>query len=72
MNSIGCLTESMVVGDGIIKKVDVVDVSPDTYPRNIRPARTGWLDKVENCNNGSTSMSVKLYVDGLLYHNILL
>ena len=41
MNSIGCLTESMVVGDGIIKKVDVVDALAGTYNGNNIPAGNG-------------------------------
>ena len=30
------------------------------------------MKKVEKCNSESTTMSVKLYIYGLLYHNITL
>ena len=50
--STGCLTEAMVVGHEIIKKVDVVDVLPDTYPGNNIPEGTVWVNKVSKCKNG--------------------
>ena len=59
----------MVIGNGIIKKEDVVYVFPDTFHGNNIPAGTGWAKIVEKCNNKSTTMSVKLDVDELLYHN---
>ena len=66
--SMGFLTEAMVIGDGIIKEVDVVDVLLDTCPGNNKLTGTGWSKKVNKCNNVSTTMLVKLYVDELLYH----
>ena len=48
----------------------MVDVLQDTSPVNNWQTGTGWLNIVEKCNNGSTTVSVKLDVDGLLYHNI--
>ena len=48
----------------------MVDVLPDTSPGNTILARTGWVNKVYKFNNVSTTISVKLYVNGFLYHNI--
>ena len=62
----------MVTVDGIINKGYEVDVFPDTFTGNRIPEGTGWVKKVDKCNNGSTKMSVKLDVDGFLYHNITL
>ena len=45
---------------------------PYTSPGNNIPAVTGWVNKVENFNNGSTTIYVKLDVDLLLYRNISL
>ena len=56
----------------MINKVGLVDLLPYTSPGNNIPSRTGWGEKVEKCNNISTTMSVKLDVDGLPYHNISL
>ena len=64
------LTEAMVIGYGIIKKGDVVDVLPDTSYGNNILSGTGWVKKLYKFNNGLTATSVKLDVDGLLYHNI--
>ena len=50
----------------------MVDVFPDTPPGNNIPAGTGWVKKVEKWNNGSATLSVKLYVYGFIYHNITL
>ena len=50
----------------------MVNVLPYTSPGNIISEGTGWVKKVEKCNNGSTTISVKLNVDGLIYHNIIL
>ena len=60
----------MVIVYGIIIKRYVVDVIPYTSTGNNIPEETGWANKVEKCNNVSTTMSVKLDVDGLLYKNI--
>ena len=70
--STGCLTEAMVTGDGIIKEGYFVDVLPDASHGNNIMAGTGCLNKVDKCNNESTTMSVQLYVDGFLYYNIQL
>ena len=61
----------MVVGYGIIKKEDVVDVFPYTYHGNNIPAGIGWVKKVDNCDNGSNIISVKLTDDAcfiITYH----
>ena len=60
----------MFIGDGIIKKLDMVAVLPDTSPRNNIPSGTGWVKKVQKCNTGSNTTSVRLDVNVLLYHNI--
>ena len=60
----------MVIGYGIIKKTYVVDVLIDKFPGNNILTGTGWVKKVDKCNNGSTKISVKLNVDELLYQNI--
>ena len=60
----------MVTVDGIINKGYEVDVFPDTFTGNRIPEGTGWVKKVDKCNNGSTKISVKLNVDELLYQNI--
>ena len=60
----------MVIGDAIINKGYVVGVLPDTFPGNNIPVGTGWVKRVEKWNNRPTTMSVKLDIDGLLYHNI--
>ena len=49
--SSSCLTEAMVIWDGIIKNGDVVDVLPDTFSGNNRPTGTGLVKKLEKCNN---------------------
>ena len=59
----------MVKGYVIIKKGDMVDILPDTYPGNIIHTGTGWVKKVEKCKNGSTTMSMKLDINGLICHN---
>ena len=61
-SSTGCLNEAMVTRYGIIKKGDVVDVLPDTSPGYNILEGTGWTNKVEKCNNGSTTMSLKFDV----------
>ena len=48
----------------------MVDVLPDISPGNNIPERTDWVKKVEKYNNVSITISVKLDVDGFLYHNI--
>ena len=63
-NSTGCMNEATVIGDEIIKKKDLVDVSPDTSPENNIPSGTCWLKKVDKYNIGSTTISVKLDIDG--------
>ena len=60
----------MVVGYGIIKKGDVVDMFLYTYPGNNITEGVGWVKKGENYNNGSTILPVKLTVYGFFYHNI--
>ena len=60
----------MLIQDGIIKKGDLVDVFAYKSPGNNTPEGTGWMKKVDKWINGSTKMSVKFYVDGLIYHNI--
>ena len=62
----------MDIGYGAIKKEYVVDVLPETCNGNNILTGTGWMKKVEKCNSESTTMSVKLYIYGLLYHNITL
>ena len=69
-NPTSCLTEAMVIGYGMFKKVYVVDVQPDTSPGNNITSETGWVDKVEKYNNLSTIMPVKFDVDGFIYGNI--
>ena len=46
INSTGCLTESMVIGDRIIKKLGVVDVLQYTSPGNNIPSGTCCANKV--------------------------
>ena len=41
----------------------MVDVLPYTYSGNNIPAGIGWVKKLDNCNNESTEVSVKLTVD---------
>ena len=48
----------MVIGDRTIKKIYVVGVLPYTSPGNNRLSVTGWVKKVEKCNNGSTTMAL--------------
>ena len=48
----------------------MVDVFPYIYPGNNISVGTGWMKKVDKSNNGSTTMTVKLDFDGLLYHYI--
>ena len=48
----------------------MVDVFPDKSTGNNIPEGTGWVRRVERYNHVSTTMSMKLYVGGLLYHNI--
>ena len=43
---------------------------PYKYSENIITAGTGWLKKVNKCNNGLATMSVKFDVDGLIYYDI--
>ena len=62
----------MVIGGGIIKKVDVVDVFPYTYTVIHRPSGTVWVKKAYICNNVSSTMSLKLDIDELLYQDIQL
>ena len=68
--STGFLTEAMVIVDGITNKGDMVDVLIYKSPGNNIPEGTGWVKEVDKFNNGSTTMSVKLYDNGLLYRNI--
>ena len=68
--STGCLNEAMVIGDGIIKEVYVVDDFLDTYPGNNILTGSGWINKVDKCNILSTAMSVNLDAYGLLYQII--
>ena len=42
----------MFIGREIIKKGYVVDVLPDKSPDNNIPEGTGWVKKVDKCNNG--------------------
>ena len=70
IKSTGCLNESMVIGDGLNNKFYVVDMFPYTYPGNNIPSGTDWVNRVDKCNNGSTTILVKLDIDGLIYHNI--
>ena len=60
----------MVIGYGIMKKGYVVDVLPYTSPGNNILVGTGWMKKVDKCNNGSTTMLVELDIYGLIYRNI--
>ena len=60
----------MFVGYGIINKGDVIDMFPYISPGNNIPEGIGWVKKVENCKNRSTTIPVKLTDDGLFYHNI--
>ena len=60
----------MVIGYGIIKKRDVVDVLQYTFTGNNIPEGTLWVKKIEKWNNVSTAMSVKLDVYEFIYHNI--
>ena len=46
------------------------DVLPYTYHGNNIRSVTDWMKKVDKYNNGSTTISVKFDVYGLLYHNI--
>ena len=64
------MTEVIFMVDGIINKGDVVDMFPYIYPVNNIPTENGCVKKVQKCNSGSTTISVKLDVDGLLYHSI--
>ena len=59
----------MVVEYGIIRKEDVIDMFPYISPEDNIPEGIGWVKKVDNCNNGSTTIPVKLTNDGLFYHN---
>ena len=49
----------MLIGYGIIKKGDVVDMFPYKYPGNNIPEGIVWVKKVENCNNGSTMINIR-------------
>ena len=60
----------MDIGDGIINKGGVFYVVSYTYPGNNIQTGTGWVNKLEKCNNGFTTMSVNLDVDGFIYPNI--
>ena len=60
----------MVIGVGTIRGECVVYVLPYTPPGNNILTWTGWVKKVEKCNSGSTTISMKLDVYGLFYHNI--
>ena len=62
----------MVIEEGIIKKVYVVAVFPDTSIENNNLPGTGWLMRVNQCNDGSTINPEKLEIDGLIYQNIVL
>ena len=59
----------MAIVDGIIKKGYVVDVLPDTSPWNNILKVVHWLNKLDKCENGSNTMSVKLDVYLFIYHN---
>ena len=48
----------------------LIGVLQDKYPISNIPEVTGWVNKVEKYKNGSTKISVKLDIDGLVYHNI--
>ena len=50
----------------------MLNVLSDKYPGNNIPKVTGWVNKVDKCNYGSTTISVKFDVDGFIYHNIIL
>ena len=41
----------------------MVDVFLDTYSGNNILAGNGWMNKLEKCKNGSTTVSVNLYAD---------
>ena len=60
----------MVIGYGIIKKGYVVDVLPYKSTGNNITAGNSSEKKVDKCNDGSTTMSVKLDIYGLIYRNI--
>ena len=46
IKSTGCLTDAVVIGDGIIIKGDVVDVLSDTSPGKNIITGTCWVNKV--------------------------
>ena len=48
--STGCLTDT-VIWYGIIKKGNVVDVLPYSSTGNNIPEITGWVKKLDKCNN---------------------
>ena len=70
--STGYLTETMVIGDIIINKGDIVYVFSYISDGNNIPSVIGWVKKIDRFNNVLTTISVKLDVDGFIYHNITL
>ena len=60
----------MVIWYRIINKGDADDVLPDKSTGDNKLSGTSWVKQVDKYKNASTIISVRLYADGLLYHNI--
>ena len=62
----------MVIGYGMITKGGMVDMLPYKSPVDNKSTGTGWVNKIDQCKNLFTTMSMKLDVGGFLYQNITL